>query len=214
LLIGKTLLVFGGRSTAVEIAEAANRFFAKIFPTVKLVIKDSSDHPQMDHIKESKLKQFVEAEERKPDYIISMWNQIARKKCIKLAEFHGLEAASLTHPKAYVSNSALIGKGVYIGANSVVSSNAIIRDHVIVNFNVTVGHDSLIGSNTLINPGARISGNVTIGERVLVGSNAFIFQGKKVGSDTLIDALTYIDRDITNNMICSSKKIKYFNRIQ
>ena len=68
-------------------------------------------------------------------------------------------------------------------------------------------------NHVIINPGARVSGNVTIGSRVLIGSNSFISQGKHIGNDTLIDALTYIDRDIEKNRVCTSKKIKILKRV-
>jgi tetrahydrodipicolinate N-succinyltransferase len=57
---------------------------------------------------------------------------------------------------------------------------------------------------------------VQISDNVLVGANSFIFQGKSIGKDTSIDAMTYIDRDIPNNSVCSNRpnsQLKIFKRI-
>ena len=140
-------------------------------------------------------------------------NQQTREKCLALAERLGLAPYTVLHPDAYVSDTASIGAGVYVAAHSSISSRARVHDHVIVNYNVTVGHDGVIGSHSVLNPGARISGNVSVGERVLIGANAFVFQGKQVGSDSRVDALTYIDRDIPPHSICSSKRLEVHKRV-
>lgn len=211
--MSRTLLVFGGRSTALEIAETAKLHHSDEFSQVFLVVGDSEDEPPGGHLREKELGEFVAKQQVTPGFILSMWNQRIRQHCLNIAKDHALAPATVVHPMAFVSPTASLGHGTYIAAHGVVSTNAVVEDHVIVNFNVTVGHDSRIGTHSMLNPGVRISGNVSIGERVLVGANAFVFQGKSVGSDTLIDALTYIDRDIPERQICSSKQLKVFKRI-
>ena len=208
----KTLLVFGGESTALEIAEVAQRYLTDRLSTF-LVVGNDVPPEGPNTVQEQDLETVIKDCAGSAGFIISMWNQQTREKCLALAEGLGLAPYTVLHPDAYVSETASIGAGVYVAAHSSISSWARIHDHVIVNYNVTVGHDSVIGSHSVLNPGARISGNVSVGERVLIGANAFVFQGKQVGSDSLVDALTYIDRDIPPRSLCSSKRLEVHKRV-
>jgi UDP-perosamine 4-acetyltransferase len=209
----KTLFVFGGKSTALEIAEVARRYLQDEFSRVVLAVPDSEESDGTTRVSISALPEFVARCPGLTGYIVSMWDQEVRQQWLETTDELGMTPSSVVHPSAYVSDTATIGDGVYLAANVVVSANAVIDDHVVVNYSVTVGHDSTIGSHTFLNPGARISGHVTIGQRVLVGSNAFIYQGLSVGDDCLIDALTYIDRNIEPRMICSSKQLRVLKRV-
>ncbi|MHB8972321.1 MAG: acetyltransferase [Pirellulaceae bacterium] len=208
-----TLCVFGGKSTAMEIAETAQRFMSREYSRVILVVPDTEAAEGTSRLHVAKLREFVPASQDPVGYIISMWDQKVRQDWLQVADSLGMVPCSVVHPSVYVSETAKIGKGVYLAANVVVSTNAVIADHVVVNYNVTVGHDSVIGSHSLLNPGARVSGNVTVGERVLIGSNAFVFQGTSIGNDCLIDAMTYIDRNIEPRKICSSKQLQVHKRV-
>lgn len=208
-----TLFVFGGKSTALEIHEAATRHVNRGLSGVVLVVMDDESPDGRSRITRADLPDRVAALDDSAGYILSMWNQKVRRQFLELAQSLGMVPFTVIHPSAQISPTATLGKGVYVAANSVVSTSARIDDHAVVNFNVTVGHDSQIGSHTFLNPGARISGNVTIGQRALIGANAVVFQGKRVGDDSLVDALTYVDRDIEPNMICSSKELRVLRRV-
>ena len=203
------LFIFGGASTALEIAEVAQRYFSDRFE-VLLVVPDGEQASHEATIEESSI-----AKRRTGDagYIVSMWNQKVRAACRERAEALGLQATSIIHPDAFISRTAEIGAGVYIAAHASISTNAKVHDHVVINFNTTVGHDSVIGTDTFLNPGARISGHAVIGERVLIGANSLVFQGKTVGDECLVDALTYVDRDLDRRSICSSKRVVVHKRI-
>ncbi|MHB0956095.1 MAG: acetyltransferase [Pirellulaceae bacterium] len=208
-----TLCVFGGKSTALEIAETARRFMSGEFSRVVLVVPEAEPADGASRLHIAELRELVRTSPDAVGYLISMWDQNVRQEWLQAAEGLGMVPCSVVHPSAYVSDTARVGKGVYLAANVIVSVNAVVADHVIVNYSCTVGHDSVIGSHSFLNPGARLSGNVTIGDRVLIGSNAFVFQGLSIANDSLIDAMTYVDRNIESNMICSSKQLRVHKRV-
>jgi sugar O-acyltransferase (sialic acid O-acetyltransferase NeuD family) len=208
-----TLFVFGGKSTALEIHEAATRQLNRSLLGVVLVVMDDESPDGRSRITRAELPDRLAELDSASGYILSMWNQEVRRQSQELAQSLGMIPFTVIHPSAQISPTATIGNGVYVAANSVVSTSARIYDHVVVNFSVTVGHDSQIGAHTFLNPGARISGNVSIGQRALIGANAVVFQGRRVGDDSLVDALTYVDRDIEPNMICSSKELRILRRV-
>jgi len=214
----KVLLIAGGKSTSIEIREVVEQFYKDIYDIVYNIIGDNEEiSDAFDTIKDKDLKLKVNSRSLSSCeifYIIGFSNPLLRVKFINLFESLRCKAINVIHPSAYIATSAIIGEGNYIAANSVISSNAKIGNHNIINYSVTIGHDASIDSNCTLNPGSRVSGNVTLGNRILIGANSFIFQGKAIGNDVLIDALTYIDRDIPENSICSSKQVKVFKRVQ
>lgn len=209
--MSKTLLIFGGKSTAIEIAEIAKEFYETEFSNVKYVIGNTEKKANDDQLFDSEISVFLKSNDC--NFIISFSDHNLRLKIENWMKEHNIKAANIIHPNAIISKSAIIGFGNYIAAFAIISTNAKIGDHNIINYCTTIGHDSTLGNHVIVNPGARVSGNVNIGSRILIGANSFIFQGKSIGDDTLIDALTYIDRDIDKKMICSSKHVNIFKRV-
>lgn len=213
----KTLLyIFGGQSTALEIAEVARLHCQDRFESVVLVVPENEHADGEATIPISELPNHVDqnsgTHRSATDYILSMSDQPVRSACMAVAKAAGLQPVNVIHPTAQISPTARIGKGVYVAAYSVVSCEAVIEDHVTINFQATVGHHSKVESHARVNPGARLGGHTRIGRRVLVGANSFVFQGKQIGDDTLIDAMTYVDRDIEAGQICSSRSLQVLKR--
>ena len=207
------LLIFGGKSTALEIREVINSFFATSYKKVLLVIPDNEIvNEKLDYILNKDLLAFVR--ENNCKYIVGFSNQEGRERVQKEMLILNVDPVNVIHPNAIISESVELGLGNYIAAGSIVSYNAKILDHCIINYHVSIGHDALIKTNSVILPGSRISGNVIVGERVLIGANSFIFQGKSIGNDCIIDAMTYVKDDLEDFHICSSRTFKKFKRVK
>jgi len=81
------------------------------------------------------------------------------------------------HPTAIVGNKVKLGKGIAIGAYTVIEDDAEVGDSVIIYPNVYIGHHTKIGNETLIYPQVVIRENIDIGRRVIIHS------GTVIGSD-------------------------------
>ena len=207
----KLLLIVGGKSTALEIFEVASSYYCDRYSKIYFLIGDSESKSDDNQIFEKELKNYTK--NYLSEYIFSITSQKIRLKVQKMMEELFILPANIILPSAMISNSSQIGLGNYIAANCILSVHSSIGNHNLINFNSTIGHNSQLMDHAILNPGARVSGNVKIGSRVLIGSNSFIFQGKHIGNDTIIDALTYIDRDIESNRICTSKNTKVLKRV-
>lgn len=100
----------------------------------------------------------------------------------------GESATTVIHPRACVSGSARIGKGVFIGPGAVVHSRAVIGDHAIVNSGAIVEHECTVGMNSHIAPGAILGGGVRVGAHVLVGMGSRVLPTLSIGSESTIGA--------------------------
>jgi len=78
---------------------------------------------------------------------------------------------------AVISESAKIGKNVYVGHNVVIADQAIIGDNCVIHPGVYIGANTTIGDDCYIYPNAVILHQVTIGNRVA------IYAGSIIGSD-------------------------------
>jgi UDP-3-O-[3-hydroxymyristoyl] glucosamine N-acyltransferase len=207
----KSLLIFGKESTGIEINEVARRYYNFYFDSILFVIGDHEVKNDSSHIFDSELKDFCKSNDCY--YIISFSNSSLRIKMEEIMNKLSISPFSIISPYAIVSDTAKVDQGNYIAANVVISAHARLIGSNIINYNSTIGHHSIVNGHCIINPGARISGNVNLGESCLVGSNAFLFQGLSIGKNCIIDALTYIEKDLPDNMIASSKNTKTFKKV-
>ena len=79
-----------------------------------------------------------------------------------------------------------IGKGSFIGANSILTTNIKIGNHAILNRGNHIGHDCEIGDFFSAMPGSIVSGNVKIYDLVYLGTNSSIKEQLSIHSLTTI----------------------------
>lgn len=195
------LLIIGGSSTALEIRECAEMYYMNQYNSIYNLIGDNDKSTYLNIVRDSCLDDFL-LKNNNVYYIIGFTNQ--KLRAIFNKKLSSSKSISIIHPTAFISPTALIKDGSYIGAMAVISSNAVVGKGCLINIGASIGHDSQIGDDCIINPGVRISGHCIIGNRTLIGANSFVFQGKKIGEDCAIDAMTYIDRDIEDKKLCTS----------
>lgn len=85
--------------------------------------------------------------------------------------------ASFTHESAVISESAKLGKGLFIGAF------------------VCIGDNSEIGDGTQIRAGAKIGDGVRIGANCVIHPNVFIEDGCRIGNNTILHCGVCIGAD-------------------
>lgn len=93
---------------------------------------------------------------------------------------------NVVHPRAWISPSARLGRGVFVGANAVIQAGAVIGDHAIINTAVVVEHDCRIGSGAHLGPGVVLGGGVEIGEGCLVGLGARVRDHCAIGAHATV----------------------------
>ena len=96
--------------------------------------------------------------------LLATYNQLQRNK-------KGIEEG------AFISTTASIGKGVYIGATAYIGNNAIIEDYV------KIYPQSYIGDNVIVKTGTTLFPGVKIYSDCIVGSYCEIHSGVVIGAD-------------------------------
>ena len=205
------LFIFGGSSTALEIAEAVafqNPEFKKYF-----VVGNGEALPDNSSIRDEDLEKFIISLTSQKYFILSQSDHKVRSRCLEAARKLSLKPHTVIHPKAFVSGSAQLGAGVYVAAQSVVSSGAVVGEHSMLNMGMVFGHDASCGMHFIGSPGCVVGGNVHMGNNVFMGANSFVYQGLEVGNDVQVDALTYIYKNIQDRKLCSNRNLTVVNRV-
>ena len=116
------------------------------------------------------------------------------------------------HPTALIMDKNIeIGKGSFIGAYSVLTTNIKLGEHTILNRGVHIGHDTEIGTYFSAMPGVIISGNVKIYDLVYIGTNSSIKEKLTIHSLTTIGLNSGVVTNIEESGVyvgTPSKKIK------
>lgn len=96
------------------------------------------------------------------------------------------------HPSAVVDESAQLGEGVSIGANSTVEAGVVIGANTVISPNCYIGYKTTIGANSFLYPLVSTREFSEIGDRVIihngtvVGSDGFGYAVQNDGSRTKI----------------------------
>jgi len=129
-------------------------------------------------------------------YIVALGKIPIRREVIELLDRTECAALTVVHPTAFVSPSAELGAGVYVGPQAVVNSRARIADHAIINTGAIVEHDCVVGENTHIAPGAVMGGDVTIGHDSLIGLGSRLNPHVMIGDNATVGAGAVVVRDV------------------
>ena len=119
------------------------------------------------------------------------------------------EYFTFIHPTAQImSDDVIIGKGSFIGANCILTTNIRIGDHAILNRGNHIGHDCNIASFFSLMPGAIISGNVNISDGVYIGTNSSVREKIEICEDVVIGLNTGIIKNIVSSGTYAGNPIK------
>lgn len=88
-------------------------------------------------------------------------------------------------PSAWVSRSAVIGRGTAIMARAAVNACRI-GANVVINTGAIIEHDCTIEDNCFIGPGAIVCGGAFIGACTFIGAGAIIREGVSIAAGTTI----------------------------
>lgn len=104
--------------------------------------------------------------------------------------------ATIVHPSAQVSPSAVIGKGSVILHGAIVQADTKISEHVIINTGASVDHDCRIERFAHIAPKSALCGGVTIGEKTLAGAASTFSPGVEVGSGITVAPQAAVNKNL------------------
>lgn len=104
--------------------------------------------------------------------------------------------ANIIMPNAFVSNTATLGEGVFIGYESTVDAGCVIEDNVFMHGRSHIGHDNVIGAHTYISGTCNTAGFVKIGKRNFIGICVCIADHLTICDDVWIGLACVVAKNI------------------
>jgi len=108
---------------------------------------------------------------------------------------------TVVHPAACISQTAELGRGVYIGALANIGPKAKIGNGAIINTGAIIEHECIIGEFAHIASAAVLSGGVRVGGCTLIGANATVMLWLQVGSNAIVGAGSVVTKNIPDGEI-------------
>ncbi|MCL2888282.1 MAG: NeuD/PglB/VioB family sugar acetyltransferase [Elusimicrobia bacterium] len=104
---------------------------------------------------------------------------------------------SVVSKDAYISPSAKIGRGVFIGHRAHIGPLTEIGDGCIINTSSVIEHESKVGNFSHISVGTLICGRCKIGGNVFAGAGSVVKDGITVRSNVTVGAGASVVKNIT-----------------
>lgn len=136
------------------------------------------------------------AHDAKLTTIVAVGDNATRARLVDEAIRAGRALANVIHPNAWVSPTAKLAEGIYVGPFAAVNAAAELGRGVIVNSGAIVEHHNVIGDFAHIAPGATLGGTVRVGNRALVGLGAGVRPGLAIGESAIIAAGAVVVSDV------------------
>jgi len=123
-------------------------------------------------------------------------NEIRRNISTNIVRRGGI-LPTLIHPSVIISESATIGNGCVLHANSFIWTNVNIDDFSIISVNANIAHHTTIKTGTFISTGANVGANISIEDNSFIGIGAILMTGvKSIGRSSVIGAGAVVIRNV------------------
>lgn len=133
--------------------------------------------------------------------VIAIGEPNDRKKLLQSIRNDGYELATIIHPLALISPSAVIGKGVVIQESVCISAEAHVGDNVYINGKTIIGHNVEIGENSQISSFAIIAGGTKVGNSVYIGISSAVRDHIQIGNDVIVSMGAIVMRSVSDNQV-------------
>lgn len=119
-----------------------------------------------------------------------------RHRAFEQLQRFGISLATAIHPRAFVSPSASIGEGTFIGPLVTVHARTTVGRNVCVYSGSVIEHDNRIDDHAFFAPGVITTGACTIGSGAYLGPGVTIGSGCNIGRDSIVGAGAVVLADV------------------
>lgn len=120
----------------------------------------------------------------------------SRKPCMESIINRGGEFISVIHRTARLLTNVVIGKGNFIGADTVIGNDVVIGDYNMIQSYTIIGHDVRMGDFNRIDTRVTCVGGVVIENEVNIHTSAVISHNVTVENRAHVAALSFVIKDV------------------
>ena len=146
------------------------------------------------------MAEFLNAVDVQSAVVVAIGDNDRRDELIQELEMKGVTLPTIVHPRAMISEHAVVNRGCVVMAGAIVNYGAQVGVGSILNTGCTVDHDCVLGRAVHISPGVNLAGGVTVGDRVWVGIGACVREGVNIGRRSIIGAGAVVVDDVRDGV--------------
>lgn len=113
------------------------------------------------------------------------------------SRFSHLHWVNVISPHAYVSPTAVIRRGVFVGAFAFIGASVVLENNALINATCMIGHHTKVGEHSVLSPGTFTGGGTTIGNSVFTGLNVTVSPRIRVCDKVVIGSCSNVLKDIS-----------------
>lgn len=121
-------------------------------------------------------------------YVIALGRPQPRRAMVEKLRGRGAKFATLMHPAAYISSTAIIGLGSIIAPFASIGPQAILGAQVVINTHASIAHDAQVGDCSVVAQHAALDGFAELDANVFIGMHAVIGSRCKIAADSVVAA--------------------------
>lgn len=175
--------------------------------------------PNMIYQKFKVIKTISEVENlfkiRENTFVLGVGSSFIRYKLAKKFIALGGKLCSAVSPFAQIGHyEVVLGKGVDIMTNTVITNNVIIGEGTLLNRNTNISHDAIIGKYCEFSPSVNISGNCTIGNFCSFGTGAIVLPKITIGDNVIVGAGAVVTQGVESNSVVVGIPAKVIRKLE
>ena len=132
----------------------------------------------------------------------------ARLRMFEKLQSCGLVPATVVHPQALVSASAVLDVGCQILIGAVLGSRVIVGRTSIINTRSSIDHECVIGHGVHIAPGCTLCGCVVVEDAAFVGAGTTVLPRLTIGAGSIIGAGSVVTKNIPPGVVAIGSPAK------
>lgn len=128
--------------------------------------------------------------------IVAVDGNDSRRAIFERLDDGRFEFAKAIHRGAVISETAHLGRGVFVGAGAVVDVDAVVEDDVALGAACTIDRDAVVGAHSYVCPRAYVGGEAHVGKGAVIGAGALVMPNVNVGAGAIVTAGAVVGRDV------------------
>ena len=133
------------------------------------------------------------------EVIVATGDNRLRQIRLQILEEYGIPIATIIHPSAIISPSAIVNSGSTILANTVIHSFAQVGKGCIINTGAIVEHDCVVEDFVNISPSTAMAGHCRVESIAFLGIGSILIPSIIIGEDAIIGAGAVVITNIAKN---------------